>query len=322
MTKKIWLGIFVGMTVLMIAVGGVTRLTRSGLSIVEWKPVSGIIPPIGDEQWQKQFDLYKQSPEYNQVNSNFELADYKKIFFWEYVHRVLGRLIFLWALIPGLMLWRKKQIRGKVLVQLLALVALQGLIGWLMVKSGLNRDPHVSPYMLSLHFFSALWVLLTAYYQLKKAAPSLSIKKGKQKTIFTTFAVLLVLQVFYGTLTSGYKAGFAFNTFPLMGGGFFPPGGLANLLADPATIQWVHRWLGFLVLGFAIAFLVVTKPQGKTLRGPTMHLFGVIFVQMILGVLNLIYAVPVWLGVLHQLNGVFVILALFNLVFRFRSVSK
>jgi heme a synthase len=321
MTKKIWLSVFVVLTLIMIAVGGTTRLTRSGLSIVEWKPVSGIIPPITEQQWQTQFELYKQSPQFSQVNSHFELSDYKKIFFWEYVHRLLGRILFLFALIPGLVLWRRKKIKGAVVVQLTLLVALQGLVGWLMVKTGLNRDPQVSPYMLALHFFSALLLLLVAYYHLKKDAAPLTVKnwRGKQQNTFIAFAVLLFLQVFYGNLTSGFKAAFAFNTFPFMGGTFLPPGGLGSWLSDPATIQWTHRWLGFLVLLFAILFVHFAKQSGKALRGPTMHLFGVVLLQVALGVFNLVYAVPTWLGVLHQVNAVLVILALFNLVYRIKT---
>jgi cytochrome c oxidase assembly protein subunit 15 len=317
---------FVALLLLMIAVGGVTRLTRSGLSIVEWKPITGIVPPLTEIAWQTQFELYKQSPESQQLNSQFSLHDYQKIFMWEYWHRLLGRLIFLYALIPGLILWRKKQISGGLLTLFCGLVAAQGLVGWLMVKSGLEHEPQVSPYMLALHFFSALVVLLAVYYQLVKTRKPIVIADSESKIFhfLQAFGVVLLLQVFYGCITSGFKAGYAFNTFPLMAGEFFPPGGLLkepfwlNFFANPATVQWTHRWLGIGVFLLALVLVrTVMKSSAKaSLKGPVMHLMGVCLLQVLLGISNIIFVVPLVIAVAHQLMACLVILAFFNIYFR------
>lgn len=311
----------------MIAIGGITRLTRSGLSIVEWRPVSGIVPPLTEDAWQAQFELYQKSPEFLQVNSHFGIEDYKNIFIWEYLHRLLGRIIFLFALIPGLILWRRKKVALRLVLLLSGLVAFQGLIGWLMVKSGLNHAPHVSPFMLALHFFSALTVALVAHFHASKMrAPLLVDLSESQKLLMRTFGVILLLQIFYGCLTSGWKAGFAFNTYPLMGGDFFPPGGWmqepgwVNLFSNPATVQWVHRWLAFAVLFLAGlgARSFLKTPHWAQMRGPLIHLLAVIGAQISLGIFNIIFAVPTWLAVAHQLMASVLVITYFGIYVRLR----
>lgn len=309
----------------MVTVGGVTRLTRSGLSIVEWKPISGIIPPLNESEWQTQFDLYKKSPEYQKINSHFELADYQKIFLWEYAHRVLGRILFLFALIPGLYLWRKKLVSGAFVAGLSLLVAFQGLIGWLMVKSGLNINPHVSPYMLALHFFSALTLLLLAFRELCTLRKPLPAFQGEvQKLTYYLLGFTLAIQLFYGCITSGMKAGIGYNTYPLMNGSFFPPDALAlnptllNFFENPGTVQWAHRWIGMLIFGLFISFLIKLKSTAawSGLKGPMIHLVGVTGMQVFLGILNIVYVIPIPLAALHQLCATFLVLGYFNIVFR------
>jgi cytochrome c oxidase assembly protein subunit 15 len=333
MTKKNWLLSLVVLLLLMISVGGLTRLTRSGLSMVEWRPVTGILPPLSDSAWEHEFDLYKKSPEFQQVNTNFGIEDYKQIFFLEYVHRVLGRLIFLFVVFPGLWLWRKRLVSGKLVAGLAGLVAAQGLVGWLMVRSGLQNEPHVSPWMLTLHFFSALTVLLTAFFNLVKLRAPLEFPKGKPelfkqtRTILILLAGVLVMQLIYGCLTAGMKAGFAFNTFPMMGGDFFPAGGLLqepswmNWLQNPATVQWTHRWMGISffigVLGF-LGLMIRNKEELPAAKGPAFHLMGVTLVQVILGIMNILLTVPTLLAVTHQLIAVLVLMALANLYWRIR----
>lgn len=317
---KNWLIGFVALLLLMIAVGGVTRLTRSGLSIVEWRPFTGIVPPLSESQWQAQFSLYQKSPEYLQVNSAFSLADYKNIFMWEYLHRVLGRLIFFYALFPGLFFLRKKIIAGKKVFLFCSLVALQGLVGWLMVKSGLERAPEVSPFMLALHFFSALTVLVAVFYSLAGLYPPIDLA-GKVSVadlrLLYAWGVALAIQIFYGCLTSGFKAGFAFNTYPLMGGSFFPPGGLlrspawTNFLQNPATIQWTHRWIGVTILALAAGLV-----RKIGLKKHLLIFFGIILVQVCLGVLNILWVVPIPLAVIHQVVATVLILSYLNIAFR------
>lgn len=326
--KTYWLLGFIALVLLMISVGGVTRLTRSGLSIVEWKPVVGIIPPLTEADWQSQFELYQQSPEFQQMNSHFKLEDYKQIFIWEYLHRVLGRLIFLYVLIPGLILWRRKVIKGNLVVLLSLLVAGQGLVGWLMVRSGLNLKPHVSPFMLALHFFLALFVLATAYYHLCKMRPAFSAEMSPKKWFLVNgLGILLLIQIFFGCLTSGMKAGHIFNTYPLMGGEFLPPGGMnldpawINVFDNPVTVQWIHRWVGILTLIFLLVTVgALTKWKRSPLFGPSMHLLGLVLVQISLGILNLIWMVPIPLAALHQFIVVLIVLGYLNIRFRLKEV--
>jgi len=322
--KKIWLLAFCALVLLMISIGGITRLTRSGLSIVEWRPISGIIPPITDSDWQIQFDLYKSSPEYTQLNLHFNIQDYKNIFFWEYSHRLLGRIIFIFVVLPGFILWRKNLVSGKLVLLLAGLIAFQGLIGWLMVKTGLNTNPQISPFMLALHFFSALSVLIIAYYHFLSLKITEPIRLTRlQNNFITIFGILLSLQIFYGCLTSGFKAGYGYNTYPLMNGNFFPEGGLfflplwLNFFENTATIQWVHRWLGALVFIILIGLLVVFAKTSAwiKLKKKFLCLFGLTFIQVILGILNIIYVVPLSLAALHQLVASFLVLVYFNLVF-------
>lgn len=190
--KTFWLSGFLILVFMMIAVGGITRLTRSGLSIVEWRPVTGLLPPLTEDQWKIQFELYQKSPEFQIVNSHFSLKEYKSIFFWEYLHRLLGRLIFFFSLMPGAWLWRKKQIHGKTVIQLTLLVAVQGLVGWLMVKTGLNTRPSVSPFMLALHFFFALGLLTGIFSQFfQNQRPQQAEAQTKDRLLFLSLGLLM-----------------------------------------------------------------------------------------------------------------------------------
>lgn len=327
---KNWLVGFLFLLLAMIAVGGVTRLTRSGLSIVEWRPFTGIIPPLSEEAWQAQFQLYQKSPEYLQINSGFTLEDYKNIFLWEYLHRVLGRFIFFYALFPGLYFWRKKLLPGSRVTLFCGLVAAQGLVGWLMVKSGLNQAPEVSPYMLALHFFSALLVLVTVFYNwAARVQPEGRIHSITPKLWrwLCVWGGAFAIQLFYGCMTSGFKAGFSFNTYPAMGGQFFPPGGLIrspawiNFLQNPSTIQWTHRWIGMslLVSSLMIGYEIYKQNslRNQTLRTALSLLLGVASVQVVLGILNILWIVPIPLAVVHQSVATLLVLSYFNLVFRF-----
>jgi len=329
--KQLWLIGFALLVLIMISVGGITRLTRSGLSIVEWKPVSGFIPPITEADWQQQFELYKQTPEFNHVNSHFELSDYKSIFMWEYLHRVLGRIIFLFVVIPGIILWRKKYVSGRLVLLLASLVAVQGLIGWLMVKTGLNVKPHVSPFMLALHFFAALSVLVVAIYNYVKTLPALQTDVDYcQKVSFHIFGAGLTLQIFYGCLVSGMKAGVGYNTYPLMNGQFFPEGGMffspaiLNFFENPATVQWTHRWLGVTVLGLFIVMVTrfFNSAAWNAVKSSLYVLLGVMVLQVLLGILNIIYVVPIHLAALHQLVAAVLVVCYFRLYFLLPSTQE
>jgi cytochrome c oxidase assembly protein subunit 15 len=329
--KQLWLIGFSLLVLIMISIGGITRLTRSGLSIVEWKPVSGFIPPITESDWQQQFDMYKQTPEYAHVNSHFELSDYKAIFMWEYLHRVLGRIIFLFVVIPGIILWRKNYVSGRLVLLLASLVAVQGLIGWLMVKTGLNVKPHVSPFMLALHFFAALSVLVVAIYNYVKTLPAINTTVDYcQKVSFYIFGGALALQIFYGCLVSGMKAGVGYNTYPLMNGQFFPEGGMffspaiLNFFENPATVQWTHRWLGITVLGLFIVMLTrfLNTAAWAKVKSSMIFLLAVMIFQVVLGILNIIYVVPIHLAATHQLVAAILVVCYFRLLFLLPSTQE
>lgn len=322
--RKLWLTGFLFLVLLLISIGGITRLTRSGLSIAEWKPITGAIPPLTDSDWQLEFERYQQTPEYKQINFHFGIAEYRKIFMWEYLHRLLGRIVFLFAMIPGLWLWKKRSVDGRQVFLLTGLVALQGLFGWLMVKSGLNREPHVSPYLLAVHFFGALSVLGAAYFPLCRMKGPLELSMTPRgRGLFLSLGAALGLQIFYGCLTSGLKAGYLFNTYPLMNGQILPPMGLSmkplwiNLVENPASVQWIHRWLGASVFVLVVlVYLEVGRSAQPDAKRAVLQLVGITAVQLLLGILTLVLVIPTSLAATHQLVAALVFLAYLNIAFR------
>lgn len=331
--RTLWLGILCILLVLMIGVGGITRLTRSGLSIVEWNVVMGTLPPLTEEAWQSQFELYQKTPEFQKINAHFELSDYKRIFFWEYFHRLLGRLIFFTALVPGLILVRRKQATMKEVFILSGLVALQGFIGWFMVKSGLTHMPRVSPYRLTFHYLTALSILGVVFWwflksihehlQFKPVQHPLKIKLSLWGLCFGFF-----IQLIYGGLTAGLKAGFVYNTYPLMERSFFPPQPFAmdpwfvNLFENVSTVQWIHRWNAVFVLLLAGHFYRNLKASGnKFYEKSGKALLHVLAFQVGLGILTLVLKVPVWLGVIHQVFAAILLLAILRCLWIFRRMT-
>lgn len=294
---------------LMISVGATTRLTRSGLSITEWNPIVGTMPPISEADWQREFDLYKQTPEYQKFNYHFELSDYKKIYFWEYVHRLLGRLIFFFILVPGIFFVRKKVFLSSQLVGLLALIAVQGLFGWLMVKSGLKDMPAVSPYWLSIHFFTALITLNIVFLMYKKIQLTHFTKRFFKKDYWLIALVFIFyLQVFYGCLMGGTRAGFAVFTWPTING-LWIPGSFFHFhesinmwISNMLNIQFVHRWLPLILIALG-AHLAIKKNFGY-------GFLALILGQFVLGVFTLMFKVPISAGVLHQAYAVVISLYL------------
>jgi cytochrome c oxidase assembly protein subunit 15 len=280
------------MIILMVMVGGLTRLTGSGLSIVEWKPVTGFLPPFSFSEWMDEFAKYKTSPEFQKINPFMTLSDFQSIFWLEYIHRLGGRLLSLVLLIPTLIALLKKPYRTLLpfLALLWALGAAQGVMGWMMVKSGLVNDPFVSPYRLAAHlllgfaiFGVSLWTLLTVY------KPS-RLPFSSHRLIAALCLVLLT--AFLGALVAGFKAGLLYPTFPLMGGQLIPPE-LSSSLLDPASLQFFHR------LSACITFLYclwVSFP----FRYPFGFIGGAAFIQFSLGIATLVGGVPVSLALLHQ----------------------
>ncbi|WP_298894209.1 COX15/CtaA family protein [uncultured Psychroserpens sp.] len=333
--KKViyWLLIGCVLIFIMVIVGGITRLTHSGLSISNYKLISGTIPPMNDVEWQEAFELYKQYPEYQKLNTHFDLQDFKDIYFWEWLHRVIGRFIGLVFIIPFLYFLIRKQLTRATIkksIILLALGAFQGFLGWYMVKSGLVDNPDVSHYRLAAHLTTAFltfaftfWVALDLIFPQKK-----EIEK-KLRNFIRIALVVLILQIIYGAFVAGLDAGFMHNHWPMMSEGKFIHETVytehqplyKNFIEGRSGVQFAHRTLAYIVVIFIIAIwlktrkLNVSKYQAIGIK----TLLITIAIQFILGVLTIIYTVPVWLGVSHQ-AGAFLLLS--AMVFTLHRFSK
>jgi cytochrome c oxidase assembly protein subunit 15 len=322
----LWLFACCALLFVLIVVGGITRLTRSGLSIVEWQPVIGILPPLHESQWLELFAKYQQTPEYKQVNFGMSLDAFKGIFWWEYVHRLLGRGLGLVFFVP--MLWfvlRKRVDRAHAfkLAGIFVLGALQGAMGWYMVASGLVDNPRVSHLRLTAHlglafliFAAMFWVAL----DLLRGRQSTSMPAGSQRTL-AGFAVALVWVVFAmilsGGLVAGIRAGAAYNTFPLMNGRFVPaeifmiePWYL-NFFNNIATVQFDHRLIAWLLVIGVPALWWACRTFESTLKVRTAadYLLAALALQFALGIATLLLHVPVALGAAHQGGAVLVFAA-------------
>lgn len=312
----VWLMGLCAMILLMVAVGGITRLTDSGLSMVEWEPILGAIPPLSQEDWEMRFEQYRNFPEYQQINRGMSLGEFKSIYFWEYLHRLLGRLIGVVFLIPFLIfLFRRAFSRrtGWLFFLAFLLGGGQGLMGWYMVKSGLSDNPMVSHYRLAAHFWLAVILfgyLLVLLLHLLNDQERVRPGPGGRPVRRFAWGVLglLVVQMTYGVFVAGLNAGFIHNTFPKMTGYWLHPDALAlptltaNLLDNPVMVQLIHRILGIIFL-FAVSALWwmgrKRLPTGEA-RSALHLVFGLTVAQVVLGVVVLVTAVPVSLGTMHQ----------------------
>lgn len=328
LNKGIIIWLFTGCVLIwgMVVVGGITRLTHSGLSMVTWS-VFGQLPPHNQQDWQKAFDLYKTSPEYKLINSTFTLNDFKSIYWWEYIHRTIGRSIGMIFIIPFMYLlylffFSENKLSRSLMLKLCVILCMggfQGLLGWYMVKSGLINEPHVSHYRLAAHLITALitfaftfWVALDLIY------PQQPIDKRfvPVKRWNIVLLVFLLIQIMYGAFTSGLHAGQFDPTWPKMGSHWIAPEILSlspwwsNFLDGIAGVQFVHRYNAYIVT--ALVFILWFKSRklelNITQRRGVNFLLGMVFVQFLLGVLTLVNSVPVVLGVLHQ-TGAFLLLA-------------
>jgi cytochrome c oxidase assembly protein subunit 15 len=315
----IWLFFSAFLVLLMIVIGGITRLTDSGLSIVEWKPIAGILPPLTLQDWQNLFAQYQNSPEFIQLHPDMNLDEFKNIFWWEYFHRVLGRIIGIVFLIPFIFFALRKKISKKLLPHLLILFVLggaQGYMGWYMVQSGLVDDPYVSPIRLMLHLGLAL-IIYTYMITLaiKIIAPNCVMDEMTRKKLKLRGHIALALTGFTilsGALVAGLDAGLIYNTFPLMNGAWIPDDYAAqspfylNLFHNPANAQFNHRVLAILTFLFICYFwassLKVQTPKKIKILQNLMLVF--VCLQVLLGILTLIFVVPIPLAVLHQLNAI------------------
>ncbi len=334
-----WLLLGAVLVVAMVVIGGITRLTQSGLSIVEWKPISGIIPPLSEQDWMVEFNNYKTSPEFLKSNSHFSLDDFKSIFWWEFIHRFIGRLIGFVFLIPFIWFYVTKKITSKSLFRNLIIIfllgGLQGFIGWFMVKSGLVNRPSVSHYRLALHLSTALFLV---GYILWTALPIIAPRTKKtpfSPSLHKKLKILLglvSLQILYGAFTAGLKAGYMYPTYPKMGADWLPLSGIeafqnlgiVSLFEDPVLVQFIHRWLAVIVVLFFIDFFLSARKEDLSAlqKKCAKILIGALILQFFLGVFTLINAVPVSLGVLHQLGAVVVLVTLIVALYSYKATKE
>lgn len=316
---------------IMVVVGGITRLTHSGLSMSDYNLISGTLPPLNEQEWEAAFALYKQYPEYQKLNTHFTLSDFKRIYFWEWLHRVIGRSIGLIFIIPFLFFWITKRLDKPTLKKcgvLLFLGAFQGFLGWYMVKSGLVDRPDVSHYRLAAHLTTAfltfaytLWVALDLMYPKRK-------KSHKTlRNLIRVAGVVLLLQIIWGAFVAGLDAGFIHNHWPLMSEGkWMHPTVyieqqplLRNAVEGRSGVQFIHRYLAYIVVGFVglIGYKAWHIDRTPLQTRGIQALCSLVAVQFVLGVLTLIYAVPLWLGIAHQIGAFFLLAALTFTLHRF-----
>ncbi|HEX5802622.1 MAG TPA: COX15/CtaA family protein [Azospira sp.] len=320
-----WLFVCCTMVFAILVVGGVTRLTHSGLSIVEWQPIVGTIPPLNAQEWEETFEKYKKTPEYQQVNHQMTVDEFKGIFWWEYWHRVLGRLIGLAFFVPFAYFWLRGKLSPALVPKLLGIFVLgglQGAMGWYMVKSGLVDDPRVSQYRLTAHlslafliFISMFWVALGLVAERARGTADAALRKLQRVGFW--LAILVAYMVVTGGFVAGIRAGKAYNTFPLMNGHIVPPEifmidpWYLNFFNNMATTQFDHR-LGAWLLAFIVPWLwfkLRAAPQvSARARAAATLLLAVLAVQITLGIATLLLAVPVALGAAHQ-GGAMVVFA-------------
>jgi cytochrome c oxidase assembly protein subunit 15 len=308
-----WLLGVAGLIFLMVVVGGITRLTESGLSITEWRPVSGAIPPLTQAQWEHAFALYRQIPEYQQINRGMTLAEFKNIFFWEYLHRLLGRVIGLAFALPLLWFAVRRAIPkgyGPRLLLLLLLGGLQGAIGWWMVASGLSERTDVSHVRLAVHLLLALLIFGAILWTALDLRSPGAVKR-RVPTLGIWALAVLGLQLMFGAYVAGLDAGYAFNTWPLMGDEIYPSATpwlepfIRNFVDNPITVQFIHRWLAFVVLAFAIVMARQVKRAGS--RRESIILHSAIGTQILLGIWTLLSGVHLHVAVAHQATAVLVL---------------
>jgi cytochrome c oxidase assembly protein subunit 15 len=331
----LWLLATAFMILLMAVIGAITRLTESGLSIMEWAPISGALPPMSDAEWQRLFDLYKQIPEYQQINRGMSLAEFKGIFWWEWVHRLWGRLI---GLVYGLpLLWfffRGRLDRAKLphLFGILALGAAQGLLGWFMVESGFAERTDVSQYRLAAHLSLALLIYAYVFWMalgFLQPEPEASAEGGMLRGLLVAFLAVLAVTLISGAFVAGTNAGLIYNSFPLMGDYIVPPeyGQLQpfimNVFENVAAIQFNHRILAMLTVGFALGLWLLSRrlELAPGARAAFTLLALLACAQLGLGIATLLNAVPVALGAAHQAGAILVLTAAVFALYQLRIES-
>ncbi|HYC39789.1 MAG TPA: COX15/CtaA family protein [Chitinophagaceae bacterium] len=337
----IWLLVGLAMMIIQVLLGGITRLTGSGLSITEWKPILGVLPPLNEEEWSKAFEKYRQIAQYKYLNPHFSLEDFKFIFFWEWLHRLWARLIALAFLVPFAVFlaqkrFNRRMIRPMILLFLLGL--LQGLVGWIMVQSGLGDSErvYVSHYRLAIHFILALGLIVyTLWFALQLLIPDREVFLHRGMNRFTRVILYVTLaQLIYGAFMAGLKAAPAAPTWPDINGSWLPHAftsfgdrrftGLSFLFDNPVVVHFIHRNLAYLIFVLAAVWWIkAARVNGSETFRRSRHLFPMlVFTQVLLGILTVLSAarqsVFLWVAVAHQFVAMLLILSLAWLLFLVR----
>ena len=312
---KIWMITLLLMIMLIILVGGLTRLTDSGLSITTWELFVGTLPPLTSDKWIEYFDLYKTIPEFKEQNFNMTLNEFKIIFWWEWAHRFLGRIIGILFLIPLIAFTIKEGFKKLISLYLIFfLICFQGLIGWYMVSSGLVDRVDVSHFRLSIHLIIAFIIITLILWNFLKLYKNVDIKRNIKFSIFFIFLISIFCQIIIGAFVSGMDAGQIYNSWPLMGSTYFPDdNSFLNILklsafSDPSLVQFMHRNLAYLILVFyIIIFYKVYKERLVYLYTVTNLVGLILFIQIFLGIVTLIYGAQIILASMHQISSIFLV---------------
>ena len=324
-----WLLLITLLVALIIIVGGLTRLTDSGLSITRWDLIIGILPPLSLKDWEFSFSLYKEIPEYKLLNSSMTLEEFKVIYWWEYTHRLLGRIIGILYLLPLLYFTFKKKVESNLLVSLyliLFLICFQGLVGWIMVKSGLTVRTDVSHFLLSLHLTLAFIIFILLLWNFLKLSNQKQIIYHKKLPSYLVifFIFCIIIQISVGALVSGLDAGRVYQTWPLMNQTFFPDDSLLEDLFSfkafetPSIVQFIHRNIAYFIIllfGF-ISFIIYRDKNLIYLRNITSLLCILIFFQATLGVFTVLSGAQIIIASMHQIGSIFLITASVILAFK------
>ena len=331
-----WLFIGVGMLIFQVLLGGITRLTGSGLSITEWNIATGVIPPLNEQQWLREFEKYKQTDQFRYVNFDFTLHDFKFIFFWEWLHRLWGRLIGIAFIVPFIIFLIQSRFKREMIkpfIILFLLGGLQGLVGWIMVKSGLEGNAiYVAPTRLALHFIFAIGLVCYTFW----FALQLSITGQKKITHSSlnrfTWVILFftTIQVIFGALMAGHKAAPFAYTWPDINGSYFPPDmfnrGMLSIIENKITIHFIHRNLGYIIFILVLIWTIIARSINVStfFNKIKFLLLVLVLLQIILGILSVVSSVKImpnrwgrfeWMAQLHQLNAIFFLLTLVLILF-------
>ncbi len=321
---RFWLIIMFLLVIIIITIGGLTRLTDSGLSITEWELFKGILPPLSLEKWNFYFNEYKKIPEYKSINFNMNIDEFKIIYYWEYAHRLIARLIGLFSILPLIYVYiqyHDKIIKDLRYLSIFTLICFQGFIGWFMVKSGLINNTDVSHYRLALHLSIALIILSITFWFILQNFDIKKFTKKINNKFLLIFFLLILIQIILGAFLAGLNGGLLYNSWPDMNGNFLPNDISRNdlynteIFDNPSVIQFYHRLSAYVLIIFLI-LLNINSYKKKIEFKPILILNFAIFFQIILGIITLLTGVKIYYASLHQLGSVFVLISFLNIFYK------